>query len=72
MSYREARTVALEETLKRWAADRRELAETRDPLVRKAHEAGISKHRIHVLSGIARSTIDEILGGNAGQEGEQS
>lgn len=53
---------ALEAELSRWAADRKSVAETRDPLVRAARKAGLSKHRIHVLSGIARTTIDEILG----------
>jgi hypothetical protein len=66
MTNREAQVTALEQALARWAAERKSLAETRDPLVRSALKAGISKHRIHVLSGIARTTIDDILGGNAG------
>jgi hypothetical protein len=33
----------------------------RDELVRAAFAAGLSKHRIHQLSGIARTTIDRIL-----------
>lgn len=33
----------------------------RDALVTAAVAAGISKHRIHVLSGISRSTIDRII-----------
>jgi hypothetical protein len=33
----------------------------RDELVRAAHEAGVSKNRIHTLTGIARTTIDRIL-----------
>ena len=33
----------------------------RDAVVRAAHHAGISKHRIHVLTGIARTTLDRIL-----------
>lgn len=33
----------------------------RDELVRAAHAAGVSKNRIHVLTGIARTTIDRIL-----------
>jgi hypothetical protein len=33
----------------------------RDELVQAAHEAGVSKNRIHVLTGIARTTIDRIL-----------
>jgi hypothetical protein len=51
----------LELALCRWAADRRESDETRDDLVRGAVAAGISKHRVHVLTGIARTTIDDIL-----------
>jgi hypothetical protein len=33
----------------------------RDDLVRAAHQAGVAKNRIHVLTGIARTTIDRIL-----------
>jgi hypothetical protein len=33
----------------------------RDPLIRAAHDAGITKNRIHTLTGIARSTIDRVL-----------
>lgn len=33
----------------------------RDDLVRAAHEAGVSKNRIHNLTGIARTTVDRIL-----------
>jgi hypothetical protein len=33
----------------------------RDDLVRAAYEAGVSKNRIHILTGIARTTIDRIL-----------
>lgn len=33
----------------------------RDDMVRRARTAGLSKHRIHILSGIARTTIDRIL-----------
>lgn len=33
----------------------------RDELVRAALAAGVSKHRIHQLSGIARTTIDRIM-----------
>jgi len=45
-------------------ADLREWASTladRDNRVRRAHAKGVSKHRIHALSGIARTTIDRIL-----------
>ena len=49
------------------AAAERELAqyrrtiEGRDDMVRRARAAGVSKHRIYVLTGIARTTIDRIL-----------
>jgi len=33
----------------------------RDGLVRQAHQAGVTKHRIHTITGIARTTIDRIL-----------
>lgn len=33
----------------------------RDDLVRAAHEAGVSKNRIHALTGLARTTVDRIL-----------
>jgi hypothetical protein len=33
----------------------------RDDLVRAAYEAGVSKNRIHALTGLARTTIDRIL-----------
>jgi hypothetical protein len=33
----------------------------RDDLVRAAHAAGVSKNRIHALTGIARTTVDRIL-----------
>jgi len=33
----------------------------RDALVLAAHRVGVSKHRIHALTGIARTTLDRIL-----------
>jgi hypothetical protein len=33
----------------------------RDKVVRLAHQAGISKHRIYEVTGIARTTIDRIV-----------
>ena len=51
------------------AAAERELTEYRrwsdgrDDLVRRANAVGVSKNRIHVLTGIARTTIDRILKG---------
>lgn len=40
--------------------DYRAVVDDRDPMVRRALQAGVSKNRIHVLSGIARTTIDRI------------
>jgi len=33
----------------------------RDELIHAAHQAGVSKNRIHAITGIARTTIDRIL-----------
>jgi hypothetical protein len=44
-----------EQALRAWASIER------DELVRAAHEAGVSKNRIHTITGIARTTIDRIL-----------
>ena len=41
--------------------DFRATLEGRDDMVRRARATGISKNRIHVLTGIARTTIDRIL-----------
>lgn len=46
-----------ERLLTEWAAGNG----ARDGIIRTALEAGISKHRIHVLTGISRSTIDRAL-----------
>jgi hypothetical protein len=53
----------LEESLKGWASDTHRLTEQRDRLVTHAVDIGISKHRIHDLTGIARTTIDRIIKG---------
>jgi hypothetical protein len=42
----------------------RDVAASRDTRVRHAHTAGVSKHRISVLSGLARSTVYDILNGD--------
>ena len=39
----------------------RRTVEGRDDMVRRARATGVSKNRIHVLTGIARTTIDRIL-----------
>lgn len=46
-----------EKQLTEWAANNAH----RDDLVRAALAAGVSKNRIHTLTGIARTTIDRIL-----------
>ncbi|HEY1320711.1 MAG TPA: hypothetical protein VGF32_10715 [Streptosporangiaceae bacterium] len=46
-----------EELLTEWAAVMR----SRDDRVRAAVAAGMSKNRVHVLTGIGRMTIDRIL-----------
>jgi len=43
--------------LTEWA----EVTASRDERVRAAVAAGLSKHRVHVLTGIGRTTIDRIL-----------
>jgi hypothetical protein len=35
---------------------------SRDERVRAAVAAGVSKHRVHVLSGLGRMTVERILG----------
>jgi hypothetical protein len=37
----------------------------RDRRIRAAVAAGISKHRVHQLTGISRVTIDKVLAGQA-------
>ncbi len=46
-----------EQLLSEWAAVTRD----RDTRVRAAVGVGLSKHRVHLLTGIGRSTIDRIL-----------
>jgi hypothetical protein len=50
------------EMLTAWAAERRSVAGRRDEVVRAAVEAGLSKAEVHRLTGIARTTIDRIVG----------
>jgi hypothetical protein len=46
-----------ERLLRDWAAG----SGGRDGIVLAAHRAGVTKHRIHLLTGIARTTLDRIL-----------
>jgi hypothetical protein len=56
------------ELLASWAAGHRAVAGRGDEVVRTAAEAGPITSEIHRLAGIARSTLDRILGtGGGGQ-----
>jgi alkylhydroperoxidase family enzyme len=54
-----------------WAKAGREHAQVRDDLVRAALAHGVSKTRIHELTGIARTTINRIEAGQEGHDGSQ-
>ena len=45
-----------------WAAERDAVGRRRDGVVRAAIDAGLSKSEVHRLTGMARTTIDRILG----------
>ena len=45
-----------------WAAERDAVDSRRDEVIRSAIEAGLSKSEVHRLTGIARTTIDRIIG----------
>ena len=53
-----------EQMLSEWASITRD----RNARVRAAVAAGLSKHRVHRITGIGRSTIDRILAGTPGTE----
>ncbi|HEY3955595.1 MAG TPA: hypothetical protein VGM53_19675 [Streptosporangiaceae bacterium] len=53
----EQRREQAEEALREWAA----VHTRRDELIRAAAAAGLSTHRIHALTGIARTTIMRVL-----------
>jgi len=46
-----------ESMLTAWATARQD----RDTMIRQALAAGLTKHRIHLLTGISRTTIDRII-----------
>jgi hypothetical protein len=46
-----------EATLAEWTA----VTRSRDDRVRAAVAAGVTKHRVHVITGIGRTTIDRIV-----------
>ena len=49
-----------------WAADHRAVHGRGDEVVRTAAEAGLIKSEIHRLAGLARRTLDRILGAGGG------
>jgi hypothetical protein len=55
------------EMLTAWVAEWRSVAARRDKVVRAAVEAGLSKAEVHRLTGIARTTIDRIVGPASGE-----
>jgi hypothetical protein len=60
------------EMLAAWTADRRSVEGKRDEVIQAAVEAGLSKSEVHRLTGIARTTIDRIVGTSAAvEEGSQ-
>jgi hypothetical protein len=50
-----------------WQRDSIRVRDERDPMVHAAVAAGITKHSLYLTSGIARTTIDDILAGPAPQ-----
>jgi len=50
------------ELLAAWAADKDAVARKRDDVVRAVIAAGVSKNEVHKVTGIARTTIDRIIG----------
>ncbi len=57
------------EMLTAWAAEEDAVASRRDQVVRAAVEAGVSKSEVHRLTGIARTTVDRIVGTAPGKGG---
>jgi hypothetical protein len=58
-------TEEAEELLIEWA----QVARDRDNRVRAAVGAGVSKYRVHALTGLGRATIDRILAARAALAG---
>jgi DNA invertase Pin-like site-specific DNA recombinase len=57
---REAQRAAIGVMLKSWGRRRRDLEAARNPLVRRALAADITKEEIHQSTGLGRTTIDRI------------
>ena len=51
-----------------WAAEHDAVGSRRDQVVRAAIDAGLRKSEVHRLTGIARTTIDRIVGTIAARE----
>jgi hypothetical protein len=66
VSYMASERERFEESLRGWASDTQKLTGQRDLLVTHALELGITKHRIYVLTGISRTTIDRIIAKETG------
>lgn len=50
----------------------RQTLDGRDDMIRRALAAGITKNRIHVLTGIARTTIDRVVNSKESPVGDGS
>ena len=51
-----------------WAVEQDAVGSRRDGVVRAAIDAGLSKSEVHRLTGMARTTIDRIIGTIAAME----
>jgi hypothetical protein len=69
MSYMTNTPEEHEAALLAWAAERQSSDSTRDTLIREAVAGGVTKHRVHVLTGLARTTIDRIVSDREGAPG---
>jgi hypothetical protein len=58
------------EMLTAWAAEQDAVGSRRDEAVRAAIDAGLSKSEVHRLTGMARTTIDRIIGTIAAMEAD--
>jgi len=67
MAVEDEQRKAIEFALTSWSEQSRRIEAERDQLVRGAVARGITKHRVHVLTGIARTTIDRIIAKEAAQ-----
>lgn len=54
------------QALRSWRRRSDSVTGDRDPLVRTALDAGLSKEEVHILTGLGRTTIDRIVKKEAG------